>query len=851
MDGARTRWLAVRALLEAALELPPEQREAHVQAHSGGDAELAAEVLRLVRHESGLARYLEPPEVLARAARELAAPDEALVGERLGVWRLERTIGSGGMGTVHLARREGGDFEQRAAVKVLRVGLDSPRMQQGFRRERQLLAQLEHPGIARLLDGGIAPSGLPFLVMEYVEGRPIDVWCDERGLDVRARVALFTKVCDAVHHAHQHLVVHRDIKPANVLVDGRGEPKLLDFGLAKVVGDEADAEVTQAGLRALTPAYASPEQLRGDAVTTASDVYSLGVVLFQLLTGRLPHPTDGASISAVAQRVQDVAAPRPSAVAGDRLRARELRGDLDAIVLQALRKEPGRRYPSARALSRDLERHLAGRPVEARPESLVYLGTSFVRRHRALVALSALALAALVAGLVVSSRLWLLARARAAEVTRLSDATVLRALATDADMLWPPVPEAVPKMDLWLGHADALLARLPLHAERLRELREQGSREGDTWRFDSSTEAWEHEILAHLVADLERLGTEPAAIGSRAEMARRRAFAAAVDERTLTGPAAAAAWREAQHFVAGSEHYHGLVLEPLRGLLPLGPDPDSGLLEFWHPQTGVRPERDRDGRLVPTADTSLVFVLVPGGAFRMGSPPDEPGHAPEEGPRHTVELAPFLVSKYELTQGQWERVVGTNPAALGPHTRIAPDLVFTLAHPVESVTFEAGRRWLDRTGLDYPTEAQWEYAARAGTDTPWWSGAARESLAGAANLADAAAAARGQDWLEIADWPEHDDGHAFHAPVGSYRANAFGLHDVHGNVCEWCDDVFGDYADPAQPGDGRRSRGFDRNLPIRGGSFSNGVLDLRSARRVTFAPDVSAAQIGLRPVRRL
>jgi formylglycine-generating enzyme required for sulfatase activity/tRNA A-37 threonylcarbamoyl transferase component Bud32 len=853
MVGKRERWSLVRALFEEALEMPHEQRVPFVHKRCGRDAELAEEVLRLVKRETEIGGYLEPVEIVAQTAREIVEPEKALVGEKLGDWRLERVLGSGGMGTVHLAHREGNDFQQRGAVKLLRRGFDGPEARERFRRERRLLAQLEHQSIARLLDGGIAQNGQPFIVMEYVEGRPIDVWCNERQAAVRERLVLFAKVCAAVHHAHQRLVVHRDIKPANVLVDANGEPKLLDFGLAKMLGDEEAVDVTRTGARALTPAYASPEQLRGEAVTTASDVYSLGVVLYQLLTGRLPHPWDGESIGEMTRRVSEVVPPRPSEVVRTRdpRAARELRGDLDAIVLQALRKEPERRYPSALALAEDLERRLDGRAVSAQPESLVYLTRTFVRRHRALVATALVAFLAIATGLVVSSRLWLVARERASEVTRLSDVNVVRALAADADMLWPAVPEAVPKMDLWLGLAERLVARRPLHEARLAELRASAREVDGVFEFDANEAAWEHEILVELTGGLAALASDGPLIGSLGEMRRRRAFAAGVDELTVRGAEAAAAWSAAQAAIAASSRYGGLDLAPQRGLLPLGPDPVTGLWEFWQPQTGARPERGADGRFVITSETALVFVLLPGGPFLMGSPDDEERRGPEEGPRHEVTLAPFFASKYELTQAQFARITGANPAILAPGTVDETLVATSLVHPVEGVSWSAGRQWLDRAGLDYPTEAQWEYLARAGTTSPWSSGDTRESLRGHANLADASAAARGQDWLEISDWPEHDDGFAFHAPVGSFAPNGFGLHDVHGNVCEWCDDAFGDYATPPEPGDGRRTTGYVLNRPIRGGGFSNAAHELRSAKRVTLTPDVSAPQIGLRPVRRL
>lgn len=861
MSHDRERWLILRGLLESALEQPAAQRETFVRERCGDD-DLVREVLKLLRRDSGLGSYLEPPPALIEASRDLRPREETLSGTQIGVWRLERAIGRGGMGTVYLARRADGDFEQRGALKIIRSGMDSPDMLLRFRRERRLLAQLEHANVARLLDGGVAENGRPFIVMEYVEGRPIDVYCNEQRLSIHERLRLFSRVCAAVHHAHTRLVVHRDLKPGNIFVNAEGEPKLLDFGLAKMLSDSEDSLVTQSGSHALTPAYASPEQIRGDTVTTAGDVYSLGVVLYQLLTGRLPHPTEASSISELGRRICEVEPARPSAVLDgetdalsdpahlDRTR-RQLRGDLDTIVMKALRKEPERRYQSAGQLAEDVERFLAGWPVIAQPDSLTYRTSKFVQRHRALVLVSLLGALALIVGIAVSSNLWLVARRRAAEVTRLSDVHIVQALAEDADRIWPAVPPAEPKMQLWMRQARSLLARQPLHEARRNELRARGREQEGVWSFDSTEAAWEHEVLTRLLAGLEVLGQEQPKIGSLAEMRRRAEFAASVDERTMHSAEAAAAWNEARASIASSPLYSGLEVSPQRGLLPLGVNATTGLWEFWHPQTGARPEPGPRGGFDVDADSALVFVLLPGGTFSMGSPPDEPDHSPEEGPVNTVVLDPFFIAKFELTQGQFERITGTNPAVLSLANNAPKHAPAGLDHPVEGVNWILGRNWLDRAALDFPTEAQWEYAARGGTRTSWWTGAERESLRGAVNLADASAAAHGQDWMEISDWPELDDGFAFHAPVGTYRANPFGLYDVLGNVCEWCDDAFGDYSTPAAPGDGRRSSGYVINRPIRGGGFSNRAAELRCAKRVVMSPEISAPQIGLRPVRKL
>jgi non-specific serine/threonine protein kinase/serine/threonine-protein kinase len=332
------------------------------------------------------------------------------------------------MGEVYLAARGDDAFEKRVAVKVIRTDVDLGLVLQRFHEERQILARLEHPHIARLLDGGTTPDGRPFFVMEYVDGEPLREYCDERRLSVRRRLELFLSVCGAVHYAHQNLIVHRDLKPGNILVTAEGVPKLLDFGIAKLLRPDtapADAQATITVMRLLTPDYASPEQARGEPVTTATDVYSLGVLLYELLTGHRPHGLRGQSPEEVLAAVREEAPTAPSevirrpetapAVAGgppatveaiaarretrpEQLR-RQLAGDLDTIVLMALRKEPARRYGSVEQLADDVRRHLSGRPVRARPDTLAYRAGKFVRRHRVSVAAAALVLLSLVAGI--------------------------------------------------------------------------------------------------------------------------------------------------------------------------------------------------------------------------------------------------------------------------------------------------------------------------------------------------------------------------------------------------------------------------------------------------------------------
>ncbi len=401
------RWERIERLLDAVLELPPAERRAMLERECPDDPALRTEVLEI------LAAGEEPDPLLDRPAVRADTVIAAVTGERpvpiperIGPYRIERLIGEGGMGMVLLAHRDDGHFDQQVALKLVRHGphLDA-RIVRRFREERQILATLNHPGIARLLDGGITEHGLPFFAMEYVEGERITTYCEQRSLGIEERLSLFARVCDAVAHAHEKRIVHRDIKPSNVLVTTEGHPRLLDFGIAKLLGPDAEGTGparTCHSERLLTPEYASPEQIKGEPVGISADVYCLGVLLYELLTGRRPFRRAGRTAHELELAVLEQDPTRPSeAVRREPLR-RRLRGDLDAIVLTAMNKEPERRYRGAAELAADVRRHLTGKPVIARSASPIYLVRRWVRRHRGAV-LSAAAgavLAAIVATVV-------------------------------------------------------------------------------------------------------------------------------------------------------------------------------------------------------------------------------------------------------------------------------------------------------------------------------------------------------------------------------------------------------------------------------------------------------------------
>lgn len=476
MDRRGGQAATLRVLFEAALEYPPGSRADFLR-EATPDPELRAAVAGLLEaHEATLDPF---EQLLAQEVAEvLGAQGDAWVGAQVGPYRLERLLGIGGMGAVYEGVRSDEQFRMRTAVKLLGPGLQGELAVRRFRFERQILANLEHPNIASLLDGGVTPAGLPYLVMEYVDGEPITTWCNHRRLGVQERVDLFLQVCDAVRHAHRGLVVHRDLKPGNILVTGDGTVKLLDFGIAKLLREPGDGEefpATFAGLRAGTPAYASPEQMRGLAVGTATDVYSLGVVLFELLTGERPLAVEDLPPGEAERVVCEVEPPPPSTVVGapaaallgergeGRLR-RRLEGDLDAILLMALRKEPERRFGSVEAMATDLRNWMAGHPVSARRDGLAYRAGKFVRRRRVELASAAVVALTLVGGVVSTLR-----EARETEVERARAVAINEFLLTMLGAADPGSlgPDATVRsvLDTAAENAEALAAQPELEAE--------------------------------------------------------------------------------------------------------------------------------------------------------------------------------------------------------------------------------------------------------------------------------------------------------------------------------------------------------------------------------------------------
>ena len=423
------KWDQVKELFSSALEREPGERSSFLLQACAGDDSLRAEIESLLSSFDGATTFLEDCPVA-----DLVSPARAMAGRKIGAYRIIREIGQGGMAVVYLGERDDQSYRKQVAIKMVKPGIDTAQVLDRFRNERQTLAALDHSNIVKLLDGGSSEDGLPFLVMEYVEGLPIDRYCDLHKLSIDDRLRLFCQVCSTVQYAHENLVIHRDLKPGNILIAKGGVPRLLDFGIAKLLNPESfhTALVTRTDSRLMTPEYASPEQIRGRAITAATDVYSLGVLLFELMTGHRPYRSAGHSLFEMERLVCEAEPERPSAVIyrkkekvsgeGDvrnvitselvsnqrglqpaELR-RCLRGDLDSIVMKALRKEPERRYSAVEKFAGDIERYLTGMPVGARKSTIAYRSGRFLRRHRESLVAVLVVLGIVAVGLFYSSR---------------------------------------------------------------------------------------------------------------------------------------------------------------------------------------------------------------------------------------------------------------------------------------------------------------------------------------------------------------------------------------------------------------------------------------------------------------
>ena len=837
----------------------------------------------------------EDPTPTSGAGAE-AAPSGFLAAmpERIGPYRILRELGRGGMGVVYEAEQL--SPRRRVALKVILPHLATEELRARFQREAEVLGQLQHIGIAHIYEAVLDDvEGQPFFAMEYIEGEPLDAFASTRELDIRQRLALVARICDAVQHAHMKGILHRDLKPGNILVvegqpeegaptdegsrSGTGDrgrsgrrstnvrgvaaqPKILDFGIARATDADLHTATlqTEAGRIIGTLAYMSPEQLGADSsdLDTRCDVYALGVILFELLTGKLPHDVTGQNLIEIARVIRETDAPS----AGD-VDAR-LRGDIATLVAKALDKDRDRRYGSASELAADIRRYLNDEPIEARPASAMYQLTKFVRRHRALTATVAVALIA-----TISLTIWALVNAgianenartaeenarvateRERELSRLADQRELRVLIERMDQLWPAAVENGPEMDTWLDEADALVSRIPEHTETLESLKLSATTSDGTldFRGDNRTQWW-YETLDRLIGDLRVFAGEDWRGKTVGSMRFRREQVTRV-ERETTGSDAERAWSEARDAIRASRTYDGLDLPPQPGLVPLGVDPESGLYEFWHVASGVRPKRDRvTGRFEMLGEVGVVLVLIPGGEFDIGTSPEQRAAAKmmiygNEVPSVRVTLDPFFMGKYEMGHGPWERTMGTKP---NTGLRGLDDADYP-RFPLTLVDWPTAVEGLRRMGLELPTEAQWEYACRGGTSTLWSVGDDKAELVHVANLADQTHGRVIQTQFKAELW---DDGFLSTSPLGSFAPNRFGLHDVHGNVYEWTRDQFHPEYEGGLFREGDGFRGIDPELPetrvLRGGCFQTPASFARSAVRSRMPIDHADFSGGLRP----
>lgn len=812
-------------------------------------------------------------------APSLAIDDScASSGRRCGGHELVERIGQGAFGIVYRARRPA-PADGYVAVKILKGRFVGSHLARLFEREVALAARLDDPRAVRVLGGGVE-DGRPYLVSELVENATsITAHCDRRCLGLRERVALLVDVARGVAHAHQRAVIHRDLKPGNILVQqiggsGAARVRVVDFGMARAIAESAAGDSARSldGWLLGTPAYMAPEQARGSRdIDVRADVYALGVVLFEVLTGSLPwHDDARLRDDMVAQllAVDSGPAPLPSlrlasrgAAATRPYQAAALQGELDWIVARAMASSPVDRYPDAATLAADLERFLDGRPVLAGPRGGAYGFRCWMRRHRTMAGglLAAAALLVLAFGVVLVSA-WSAARARIDRVTErdaairhlrrfdlLAEEVRLRRAEQVAETLYPASPERVPELAAWLAeHGDPIRRGRPALAAAVAAERSCLESSDATALPDLLREG------ERILADVDRFLATGACFRVEEQIARWSRPPRLPDD----------AWSRAAAGLAADARFVGVSLAPQPDLAPLGPDPVTGLQEFAHWLSGDVPRRGADGRLQLTSNAGIVLVLLPAGAFSLGEQSDDPA-APNycrdalpgaAFPVVDAAVAPFFMGKHEVTRSQWARMGGAmTPQDASEHVA---GVGYDDEHPIGDVDWWSSDLVLRRHGLALPSVVQWEYAARAGTRTPWWCGDDPAEAERIANFADRSMRLAAESIPGAHNASGFDDGHPGMAPVGRFPANPFGLHDVLGNVAEWCGDLHASHWIPARTGDGARFGPFAPSwplvlMPIRGGGFEDRARNSAAGRRHCDSPSHSRPGVGLRASRPL
>lgn len=798
-------------------------------------------------------------------------------GVHYGGHQLLERIGEGGFGIVYRACRPapaGGVV----ALKVLKgpvVGLHVARL---FEREVALAARLDDPRTVKLLGWGVV-DGRPYLVSELVEhAEPITRHCRRHRVGLRTCIQLLSEVARGVSHAHQRGVLHRDLKPSNILVQQVpgtevARVRIVDFGLARAVSlsTAGNSLWSLEGWLLGTPAYMAPEQAQGRRdVDVRVDVYAIGVLMFELLTGSLPWHDEvllRADAATQLRAVGDGLLSLPSVRLVSRgpaelpWRADALRGELDWIVQRALAEAPADRYPDAASLAADLERFLAGGPVSAAPRSFGYPLRCWLRRRpAAAIGLAATVLVLLISLLATFGLAWSAAGHRrerlagqlAAEETLrrfdlLAAGVRLRRAELLAETLYPANPAMVTALRDWMvAHGEPLRAGRDDLAAAVRAER-------------ALAESADPRAHLALLREGERLldsMDEFLATGAYPKVRER------LERWSLSPQGTAEAWARATAEIAADPRFAGFVMSPQPDLVPLGRDLVTGLQEFAHAFSGEVPRRASDGRLQRSPIDGIVLVLVPGGTFDFGEQGDDPAQ-----PNYNVDaqpspwfpvvpasIAPFLIGKFEVTRHQWGTMGG---AAVDAHSwgggggmEFGPD------HPIGDVDWWNADLVLRRLGLVLPTAVQWECAARAGTTTPWWIGDDPAVVAGLANFADRSMQRAPEAIYGVRCNSELDDGYPGMAPIGRFPANPFGIHDIFGNVSEWCADHRAIHLMPARVGDGARFGPNGRSrmamtMSVRGGGFEDHARIGTAASRHNNSPSHRRPAVGLRAARML
>jgi formylglycine-generating enzyme required for sulfatase activity len=765
-------------------------------------------------------------------------------------YRIDGELGRGGMGEV--LRAWDRLLQRPVAMKVVRSHDGGPvggSQLQRFRNEARITAQLDHPGVVPVHDLGTDQDGRAWFVMRLVTGRGADEVLGSAGAaaDGRRRASaleIVLKVCDTLAYAHGRGIVHRDLKPPNVMVGSFGEVYVMDWGLAKTTGDgddQADEQAasatpaaTLAGTVLGTPSYMPPERVLSPPAPPdrRGDIYAIGAMLYQVLTGAAPFDVDGSqdgnAILAALRRGPPEPILRKNAAAP---------AELVAICDKAMARDPAQRYATAAELAEDLRAFLDARAVKAHRQGPWVELRLWVRRNRALASTFASTAAVLVLALVVVLVAWHGADVSNRRFRQLASVVQLEEARRRAAELYPPWPEQVAPLHAWL-----LEFAEPLQAERELldgELRQIAAR--------TAPDADDRIIRTNLQRHVAELASFFGTGGTVARVRERLHWAEQIARISIEEHAAA--WSAAQAAVAADPRYQGLVLQPQIGLVPLGCDPRSRLLEFAELRSGPAPQRAPSGELQYRDDSGIVFVLVPGGTAVVGAQADDPGlphywagAKADEAPVERLPLRPFLLAKHELTQAQWQRLAGYNPSqAIGADTA---------RHHVGLVTWLEAERVLREQGLELPTEVQWEYGCRAGAATAWYTGESALSLQGHANVADEST--RGRFGPGFRFEAGLDDGWATDAPVGSFAANAFGLHDMHGNHWEWCRDVYASRRRPHDPDAPAVRDGAAIHRVYRGGSYAQPADNFaRCAYRGMGPADTARHDLGLRAARRL